>query len=971
MKLKSVLRFSSSLRLRVLGLLALGFCALLVALAYFSMDGVESTCPGNLILNGDFESGTANWTVGSGVVSTTSVAEVYSGTNSIKLKTADRSAEQGFLLTAGESYTATCFLANLSPAGSAQIMVEYYNSSSVKIGEETTTIPNSTPAYAQYTVTGTAPAGTTSGIFRIYRGAGTTANLLADEACVAVESGGPVTPSLSFTESAASWGLNIGGGKDGGFSWGDYDLDGDLDLLVNLTTGGSKLLRNNGSTFTEVTSTLAPDLLLNSRERSAIWADFNHDGYPDFARNSGVSGARRIEIYLQDPATHVFGNGSGGTTPIRVGDSGTNETTISNGLNSEAMGAFDLEGDGDLDLFFDNHDFGIDILRNNYVNHSTGAVANPSVSGFFTHATPGTGTVLGLAQTSTDGDYGGCADINDDGWVDIATRKKDEADLYFNQGGTFGNAFEVAQADNTNKGAIAFYDLDNDGDFDMIWTDNDGNRLFRRDPSAWTEITGALAGIPSTGIDGVAGGDLDNDGDLDLFFSGNSRSYLYINELNQGSAVGAGSPFQFSLFANAFNSGANGEGVTMVDLDQDGDLDIYLNVDGTNQLWINNLYSPGTLADNKRALFVEVWDDRSEYMQTGKQRLALGATVVLLDCQNDVISGIREVNGGMGHGTQDPSPIHFGLPHGIDYHYQVLVKYPYYNQSGTLVRKEIRKWVNPSIFSGQAKLVIQTSTATDDHPTVSISPDPGGSDLVVDISGPIPGSLFSFAWTGPNGFTSTSDRITPTGNGLYQVTCSYGGSCILTDQFTMTSFPVEWLSFGASWEGQNGLLQWATASETNSSYFGVERSEDGRIFTEIGQVQAKGTTSQVSSYQYLDRNAGAAARRYYRLRQVDLNGTFSYSNMVELMAGDTSTSLSFQVYPNPAEDQFTIKLETAGIHPVAMINVLSANGQAVYSGSVAGQEMVIQSLAWPEGVYLVQIISGNKSAVQRLVVRRK
>ena len=772
---------------------------------------------------------------------------------------------------------------------------------------------------------------------------------------------------LSFTESASSWGLNAAGSKDGGHSWGDYDLDGDLDLMINRSSD-SRLYRNDGSNYTEVTSTLAPDLSLNGRERSAIWADFNHDGYPDFVRNTGSGGSRRIEIYLQHPATHVFGNGIGGTTPIRVGESSSDEVQVTNGINTEAVGAFDLEGDGDLDLYFDNHDYGIDILRNHYIDHLTGAVVNPAAAVLFSHATPGTSPILGLAQTATDGDYGSCADIDNDGWVDIATRKRDADDLYFNQGGTFANSYNVGQASNYNKGAMAFYDLDNDGDFDMIWTDNDGNRIFRRDGSAWTEMTTALPGIPTTGIDGLAGGDVDNDGDIDLFFTADNRSYLYLNTLNDGSNVGVGTPFVFSLFASSFNNGTDGEGASMVDIDRDGDLDIYLNIKGNNQLWINNFYDSSTPAADKRSLFVEVWDERSAYMQSGKRRLALGATIVLLDCQDNVISGLREVNGGLGHGTQDPSPVHFGLPYGLDYYYQVLVKYPMYNDQGTLVRQEVRKWVNPSLLGGQAVQVITTGTTPDPAPSVAIVEEGGGSQLRAQISGPIPSARFSFAWTGPGGFTSTNEVITLVNNGTYEVTCTYGAACSLSDQFAITNFPVEWLHVGISWAGSQGLLEWATASERQSDYFGIERSVDGQLFQELGRVPAAGNSDQIETYSFTDPEAGSAPQHYYRLRQVDLDGNFEYSSTVELNTATMPTELSLSLMPNPADGAVTIQIETATTTPLHL-QVRAITGQLVYSQSVAPGQVALPTHTWPAGTYLVQLVAGHQVRSQRLVVQ--
>ncbi len=96
----------------------------------------------------------------------------------------------------------------------------------------------------------------------------------------------------------------------------------------------------------------------------------------------------------------------------------------------------------------------------------THTVVNPAPGALFTHITPGNGSGVvkyGLSQDATDGDFGSAADVNDDGWVDIFMRKRDENDFFLNQGGTFMNGADLAQADNGNKGGNGLWDLDNFG----------------------------------------------------------------------------------------------------------------------------------------------------------------------------------------------------------------------------------------------------------------------------------------------------------------------------------------------------------------------------------------------------------------------------------------------------------------------------------------------------------------------------
>ncbi|MEN1785007.1 MAG: FG-GAP-like repeat-containing protein [Bacteroidota bacterium] len=497
----------------------------------------------------------------------------------------------------------------------------------------------------------------------------------------------------TFTESAAAYNLNVGGTKDGGHAWADYDLDGDLDLVIN-TVGRAYLMRNDGGTFTDVTNTLAPDLLNGSLDRTTLFTDLNNDGYPDIFRNNAFD----IRIYLQHPATNTFGNGFGGTTPSQ------RFTTLEDGLNSEGAGAFDYDGDGDLDLFFENVGR-VDILQNNGV-------------GFFTHVTrradspnppynnlDPTTWPLGLAQDVDGfGDYISSTDFNDDGWVDIVARKESGTDLFTNIGGSFINGVDIDGSNNGNKGSVSFGDFDNDGDFDLYWTEAITNQIHRNNgDGTWTPM-GATTGIPTDFIgemDGLALGDVDNDGDLDIFLSGTGESKLYLNN---------GTGLSFTDSGLTFLSG--GEGCTFVDIDEDGDLDLYMNITGGNALYINNL----PIATRQNHLYLNVWEDRDIFGLTGiEQRPAIGANVKIIDCNGNVISGTREVSGGSGHGTQTPGIVHFGLPGGANTPIVVEIGYPNTPSGRTVVRQ----LVTPSTTNNGSRNVLEIYPNIVDQPPVA------------------------------------------------------------------------------------------------------------------------------------------------------------------------------------------------------------------------------------------------------------
>ncbi|MBT8222958.1 MAG: VCBS repeat-containing protein, partial [Eudoraea sp.] len=358
-------------------------------------------------------------------------------------------------------------------------------------------------------------------------------------------------------------------------------------------------------------------------------------------------------------------------------------------------------------------------------------------NGFFTHVTrkadsplppynvgnPATWP-LGLVQDATDGDYGSATDFNDDGWVDVVVRKRDQVDLFTNLGGTFQNGVDIDQALNSNKGAVAFYDFDNDGDFDLFWTENGNNQIHRNNgDGTWTPL-GAGTGIPvnfAGQIEGLACGDVDNDGDIDIFLTGSSTSKLYYNQ--------GGMTFVDS--GSTFNAAA-GEGCTFIDVDQDGDLDLYTNRTGNNRLYINNL----GFFQRFNHLYIDIIEDRDAFgLVNTEERFGVGATSKILDCDGNVISGTREVNGGYGHGTQGPGRIHFGLPSGPLVPIVVEVAFPRTSGGRVVVRQQLRPidYFNGSInlldiFTDSAN---QPPTAQNDYIT-TVQDSPVTFDPLVD-----------------------------------------------------------------------------------------------------------------------------------------------------------------------------------------------------------------------------------------------
>ena len=111
------------------------------------------------------------------------------------------------------------------------------------------------------------------------------------------------------------------------------------------------------------------------------------------------------------------------------------------------------------------------------------------------------------------------------------------------------------------------------------------------------------------------------------------------------------------------------------------------------------------------------------------------------------------------------------------------------------------------------------------------------------------------------------------------------------------ALPVTWLSFTARAAGETVVLDWATANEENSDYYGVERETADGNWEEIGRVAAAGFTTTETAYTFTDSDPLSGGDNYYRLRQVDLDGALEYSTIVTVRL---SAATELALFPNPA-----------------------------------------------------------------------
>lgn len=186
--------------------------------------------------------------------------------------------------------------------------------------------------------------------------------------------------------------------------------------------------------------------------------------------------------------------------------------------------------------------------------------------------------------------------------------------------------------------------------------------------------------------------------------------------------------------------------------------------------------------------------------------------------------------------------------------------------------------------------------------------------------------------------------------------------------------PVEFVSFSAS--AQNGKvdLAWQTASETNNKGFEVERSLDNKNFTSVGYVGGRGTTTQTSVYNFSDK-FDVNGTVYYRLKQIDFDGTTAFSNTIEVESNLITGFEMFQNYPNPFNPSTTIKFTVAesGVASLKVFNVTGeqvANlfNQTVEKGTVYTVNFDASKLN--SGVYFAQLSQGSNVKNIKLILNK-
>ncbi len=187
----------------------------------------------------------------------------------------------------------------------------------------------------------------------------------------------------------------------------------------------------------------------------------------------------------------------------------------------------------------------------------------------------------------------------------------------------------------------------------------------------------------------------------------------------------------------------------------------------------------------------------------------------------------------------------------------------------------------------------------------------------------------------------------------------------------LTALPVELTSFSASACGTTVNLAWSTATELNAYSFEIERSEDNNNWSCIGSVSAHGNSSTINDYEYLDELTNSG-KYYYRLKQIDNDGAYEFSDVVDVNVGTPESYSLSQNYPNPFNPTTTINYSLP-LDSRVTINIYSITGELVRSlvnedKSAGSYSVELNASDLASGTYFYRLIANDFVQTKKMLL---
>ncbi|MDX1699908.1 MAG: T9SS type A sorting domain-containing protein [Melioribacteraceae bacterium] len=183
--------------------------------------------------------------------------------------------------------------------------------------------------------------------------------------------------------------------------------------------------------------------------------------------------------------------------------------------------------------------------------------------------------------------------------------------------------------------------------------------------------------------------------------------------------------------------------------------------------------------------------------------------------------------------------------------------------------------------------------------------------------------------------------------------------------------PVEFASLRANAKNKTIELEWSTSVELNNDHFEIERSDDSRNFSKVADIRGAGFSESTLNYSFVDKNP-VRGINYYRIKQVDFNGEFSYSETVSARYEDEGT---ISLAPNPIslDEETTLYIYHDGESANSVLSMFDISGKLISQQNLTIQKgqnaLDIVNEELKSGTYLVQLRVGSKYYNKKLIVQ--
>lgn len=214
--------------------------------------------------------------------------------------------------------------------------------------------------------------------------------------------------------------------------------------------------------------------------------------------------------------------------------------------------------------------------------------------------------------------------------------------------------------------------------------------------------------------------------------------------------------------------------------------------------------------------------------------------------------------------------------------------------------------------------------------------------------------------------SNTMDAMAVVGNKLW--VAGTGGAIV--KGYSSPYLPVELTSFTAEAKAQSVLLKWTTATETNNKGFDIEKQNTTGVWSKIGFVKGKGSSVEKMSYNFTDMNP--IQNNFYRLKQIDFDGTYKYSNIAEVNFGTPVKFELSQNYPNPFNPNTSIRfsIPLKSNVEVKIYNVLGKEIATIVNGvrEAGAYSVDFNASMLASGVYFYKISAGQYNSVKKMML---